>query len=66
MELAQERREAQAIITSAQKSAQEIVAMEIKQTQTDTEQLVGEATKQLNSQKEKALKALEEQVVRFV
>jgi F0F1-type ATP synthase membrane subunit b/b' len=66
LELAQERREAQAIITSAQKSAQEIVAMEIKQTQTDTEQLVGEATKQLNSQKEKALKALEEQVVRFV
>jgi F-type H+-transporting ATPase subunit b len=66
LELAQERREAQSIITSAQKSAQEIVAMEIKQTQTDTEQLVSEATKQLNSQKEKALKALEEQVVRFV
>jgi len=62
LELAQERREAQSIITSAQKSAQEIVAMEIKQTQTDTEQLVSEATKQLNSQKEKALKALEEQV----
>ena len=40
----------------------EIVAMEIKQAQKDTEQLVTEATNQLNSQKEKALKALEEQV----
>ena len=47
LDLAQERREAQTIITSAQK---------------DTEQLVTEATNQLNSQKEKALKALEEQV----
>jgi F0F1-type ATP synthase membrane subunit b/b' len=36
--------------------------MEIKQAQKDTEQLVTEATNQLNSQKEKALKALEEQV----
>ncbi len=62
LDLAQERREAQAIITSAQKGAQEIVAMEIKQAQKDTEQLVTEATNQLNSQKEKALKALEEQV----
>ena len=62
LDLAQERREAQSIISSAQKSAQEIVAMEIKQAQKDTEQLVTEATNQLNSQKEKALKALEEQV----
>ena len=62
LDLAQERREAQAIITSAQKGAQEIVALEIKQAQKDTEQLVTEATNQLNSQKEKALKALEEQV----
>ena len=62
LDLAQERREAQTIITSAQKGAQEIVAMEIKQAQKDTEQLVTEATNQLNSQKEKALKALEEQV----
>ena len=62
LDLAQERREAQTIITSAQKGAQEIVAMEIKQAQKDTEQLVTEATIQLNSQKEKALKALEEQV----
>jgi F-type H+-transporting ATPase subunit b len=62
MELAQERREAQSIITSAQKAAQEIVALEIKQAQKDTEHLVNEATNQLNSQKEKALKALEEQV----
>jgi len=36
--------------------------MEIKQAQKDTEQLVSEATTQLNSQKDKALKALEEQV----
>jgi len=62
LDLAQERREAQAIIASAQKGAQEIVALEIKQAQKDTEQLVTEATNQLNSQKEKALKALEEQV----
>nr|BDA99292.1 ATP synthase CF0 B' subunit [Cryptomonas sp. NIES-3952] len=62
LDLAQERREAQTIIASAQKGAQEIVALEIKQAQKDTEQLVTEATNQLNSQKEKALKALEEQV----
>ena len=62
IDLAQERREAQSIISSAQKSAQEIVALEIKQAQKDTEHLVNEATNQLNSQKEKALKALEEQV----
>lgn len=62
IDLAQERREAQSIISSAQKAAQEIVALEIKQAQKDTEHLVNEATNQLNSQKEKALKALEEQV----
>ena len=62
LDLSQERREAQSIIASAQKSAQEIVALEIRQAQKDTEQLVTEATNQLNSQKEKALKALEEQV----
>jgi len=61
-DLAHERRESQIIITSAQKEAQDIVAMELKQAQKDTEQLVNEATSQLNSQKEKALKALEEQV----
>ena len=61
-DLAHERRESQIIITSAQKEAQDIVAMEIKQAQKDTEQLVSEATSQLNSQKAKALKALEEQV----
>lgn len=62
LDLSHERREAQSIIALAQKGAQEIVAMEIKQAQKDTEQLVAEATNQLNSQKEKALKALEEQV----
>jgi F-type H+-transporting ATPase subunit b len=61
-DLAHERRESQVIITSAQKEAQDIVAMEIKQAQKDTEQLVREATNQLNSQKEKALVALESQV----
>jgi len=61
-DLAQERRESQLIIASAQKEAQEIVAMEIKQAQKDTESLVNEATQQLNKQKEKALLALEEQV----
>lgn len=62
LELSHERKEAQSIISSSQKGAQEIVAMEIRQAQKDTEQLVSEATNQLNSQKEKALKALEEQV----
>jgi F-type H+-transporting ATPase subunit b len=61
-DLAHERRESQIIITSAQKEAQDIVAMEIKQAQKDTEQLVSEATTQLNSQKEKAFKALYDQV----
>jgi F-type H+-transporting ATPase subunit b len=61
-DLAHERRESQLIISSAQKEAQDIVAMEIKQAQKDTEQLVNEATNQLNSQKEKALIALEGQV----
>jgi F-type H+-transporting ATPase subunit b len=61
-DLAHERRESQIIITSAQKEAQDIVAMEIKQAQIDTEQLVSEATNQLNSQKDKAFKALYEQV----
>ena len=61
-DLAHERRESQVIITSAQKEAQDIVAMEIKQAQKNTEQLVREATNQLNSQKEKALVALESQV----
>jgi F-type H+-transporting ATPase subunit b len=61
-DLAQERRESQLIIAYAQKEAQEIVAMEINQAQKDTEALVNEATQQLNTQKEKALLALEEQV----
>ena len=61
-DLAQERRESQFIIASAQKEAQEIVAMEINQAQKDTEALVNEATQQLNTQKDKALLALEEQV----
>jgi len=61
-DLPQERRESQLIIASAQKEAQEIVAMEINQAQKDTEALVNEATQQLNTQKEKALLALEEQV----
>ena len=61
-DLAKERRDAQMIIASSQKEAQEIVAMEIKQAQKDTELLVNEATTQLNSQKDKALQALEKQV----
>jgi F-type H+-transporting ATPase subunit b len=61
-DLAQQRRESQLIIASAQKEAQDIVAREIKQAQKDPESLVNEATQQLNKQKEKALLALEEQV----
>jgi len=45
-DLAQERREAQLIISVAQKEAQDIVALEIKQAQKDTELLV---TKQLHN-----------------
>lgn len=61
-DLASERRESQIIISSAQKEAQEIVSLEIKQAQKDTEQLVNEATNQLNLQKDKALTALEGQI----
>ena len=52
----------QAIADQFEEEAQEIVAMEINQAQKDTEALVNEATQQLNTQKEKALLALEEQV----
>ena len=61
-DLAKERRDAQMIIASSQKEAQQIVAQEIEEAQRKTEELVKLATTQLNSQKEKALQALEKQV----
>ena len=63
LDLSQERRNAQTIISSAQEKAQDIVTIEITQTQKDTQQVVSEAIIQLNTQKEKVLKALESQVV---
>nr|BDA97221.1 ATP synthase CF0 B' subunit [Cryptomonas borealis] len=63
LELNQKRREAQTIIAHAQKGAQELIAMELKQAQKDTELLIESATNQLALQKEKALQVLEEQII---
>lgn len=60
--LADSRKEAQDTIKSSQKEAQDIVALNIRQAQKAAEQLVHEASEQLNAQKEKALKTLEDQV----
>ncbi len=60
--LANSRKEAQNTIGASQKEAQDIVAVNIKQAQKEAEKLVGEASEQLNIQKEQALKTLEDQV----
>ena len=60
--LAESRKEAQNIIRNSQKEAQNIVAVNIKQAQKEAEKLVDEASEQLNTQKERALKTLEDQV----
>nr|YP_009541871.1 ATP synthase CFO B' chain subunit II [Neogoniolithon spectabile]AYR06080.1 ATP synthase CFO B' chain subunit II [Neogoniolithon spectabile] len=60
--LAKARKEAQETIQKSQKEAQEIVAMNIKEAQREAEQLIYEAYEQLNIQKEKVLKTLENQV----
>lgn len=62
-ELAKARQEAQNLIKDSQKEAQLIVATEIAQAQNDANHLIEESTQQLNLQKEKALKNLEQHVV---
>nr|QOS04622.1 ATP synthase CFO B' subunit subunit II [Sarcopeltis skottsbergii] len=61
-ELAASRKQAQDIIKKSQQEAQQIVSIKIKEAQQDAEKLVFEASQQLNIQKEKALKTLEDQV----
>lgn len=61
-DLAESRRRAQDIIKEAQQEAQQIVSIKIKEAQQEAETLVTEASNQLNIQKERALKTLEDQV----
>lgn len=61
-ELAESRKRAQSIIKKSQQEAQEIVSIKIREAQIDAEKLVTEAYRQLNTQKEQALKTLETQV----
>ena len=60
--LASSRKEAQDAIKISQKEAQDIVALNVKQAQKEAEELVYEASSQLNIQKEQALKTLESQI----
>nr|YP_010728794.1 ATP synthase CFO B' chain subunit II [Lithothamnion corallioides]WEA76957.1 ATP synthase CFO B' chain subunit II [Lithothamnion corallioides] len=60
--LAESRKKAQNTIRESQKEAQGIVSVNIKKAQQEAEQLVYEASEQLNVQKEQALKTLEDQV----
>nr|QCI08373.1 ATP synthase CF0 subunit II [Ptilothamnion sphaericum] len=61
-QLAESRRQAQLIIKNAQKESQAIVSNKIQETQQEAEILLADAYKQLNFQKEQALKSLEAQV----
>ena len=61
-DLSKARRDAQAKIAASQKDAQSIVSEDIKKAQMNAEKLITEASKQLNIQKEEALKTLEDQV----
>ena len=61
-ELAESRKKTQNLIKQSQEEAQQIVSVNIKNAQLDAEKLVNEAYKQLNTQKEQALKTLETQV----
>lgn len=60
--LAESRKKAQSIIRQSQKEAQNVVSINIKQAQQEAEKLVYAASEQLNTQKEQALKTLEDQV----
>nr|YP_010471127.1 ATP synthase subunit b' [Synarthrophyton patena]UVF62956.1 ATP synthase subunit b' [Synarthrophyton patena] len=61
-DLAESRKKAQNIIRESQKEAQGIVSINIKQAKQGAQNLVDEASEQLNIQKEQALKTLEDQV----
>lgn len=61
-ELAESRKKAQDIIKNSQQEAQQIVSIKIYEAQQEAEKLVFEASRQLNIQKEQALKTLEDQV----
>jgi F-type H+-transporting ATPase subunit b len=61
-ELSHARREAQELIRLSQKEAQLIVLQKIKNAQSNAENLVKEASHQLITQKEQAIKTLENQV----
>lgn len=61
-ELASSRKQAQDIIRNSQEQAQKIVSEQMKTAQQNAEQLISEAYKQLNTQKQDALKSLEDQV----
>nr|QUE28803.1 AtpG [Porphyropsis coccinea] len=60
--LASARQEAQQIISVSKKEAQEVVTGRLQEAQQEAENLVLAASKQLNEQKENALKTLENQV----
>ena len=60
--LAESRRQAQDTIRKSQKEAQNIVSVNVQKAQKEAEKLVDEASEQLNTQKEQALKTLEDQV----
>lgn len=60
--LAESRKKAQDTIRQSQNEAQSIVARNIEQAQQEAENLVNEASLQLNIQKEQVLKNLEDQV----
>ena len=60
--LANARKQAQNTIRDSQKEAQSIVSFNIQKAQKEAEHLVEEASEQLNTQKEQALKTLEDQV----
>lgn len=61
-QLSDSRKKAQETIRASQQEAQDIVSINIKEAQQETEKLVYEASIQLNIQKEQALKTLESQV----
>nr|YP_010336957.1 ATP synthase CFO B' subunit subunit II [Madagascaria erythrocladioides]QUE28991.1 AtpG [Madagascaria erythrocladioides]UNJ16542.1 ATP synthase CFO B' subunit subunit II [Madagascaria erythrocladioides] len=61
-DLAIARKEAQSIISESKKEAQQIVTTKLQEAQKEAENLVVSASAQLNTQKENALKTLENQV----
>ena len=60
--LAESRRKAQDVIRNSQKEAQSVVAVNVQKAQKEAEKLIEEASEQLNTQKEQALRTLEDKV----